>query len=193
MDNNNNNNQSKKGMDIDKDGDIEINKLGVSPSSDEHAPTKAANETAATPRAATMASEAGDGLVGCNGADDDGAGPGAVAGDQQHGGVDDDRADETRARESSAERVCLFTTTIGTLKIKTEVSRLRQLLTAKKIEFQEVDLSIDRSRREAMLEASGGNATLPQLHVDGKVRCRLARVRFHPSGARTYQKNRQRT
>ena len=186
-----NNNQSNKGMDTDKDGDIDVNNVGASPSSDENAPTKAANETAATPRAA-MATEAAG--VGCNGADDDGGGPGAVAGGpQQHGGVDDDEAHETRARESSAGRVCLFTTTIGTLKIKTEVSRLRQLLTAKKIEFEEVDLSIDRSRREAMIEASGGNATLPQLHVDGKVRCRLARVRFHPSGARTYQKNRQRT
>ena len=43
------------------------------------------------------------------------------------------------------------------------------MLTTKNISFEEVDLSLDKSRRGEMIEVSGGIQTLPQVHVNGKV------------------------
>ena len=63
----------------------------------------------------------------------------------------------------------LYSTSIGSLKIKTDSNRLKQALNALNIEFEEVDLSLDKSLRAEMIEVSGGEAKLPQLHAGGKV------------------------
>ena len=57
--------------------------------------------------------------------------------------------------------------------MKNDVYRVKQMLTTKSILFEEVDLSLDKSRRGEMIEASGGIQTLPQVHVGGKVRSEL--------------------
>jgi hypothetical protein len=92
-----------------------------------------------------------------------------------------------------------MTTTASTLKLKSEISRITQILQANGVEFEEarrsartqglpfaarpisarvltrrrcaaqVDLSLEPGRRDEMFEASK-TRVLPQLHCDGKVR-----------------------
>ena len=84
-----------------------------------------------------------------------------------------------------------MTTTASTLKLKSEISRISQILQANGVAFEEarplrarragarasrlparraqVDLSLEPARREEMFEASK-TRVLPQLHCDGKAR-----------------------
>lgn len=65
--------------------------------------------------------------------------------------------------------VTLYATSCpATLKLKTDINRIKQLLVVKQINHEEVDLSYEPQRREQMLADSGGLRLIPQLHVDGK-------------------------
>lgn len=46
-------------------------------------------------------------------------------------------------------------------------ARAKGLLTAKGVEFTEIDLWSDPGRRAEMIERADGRATVPQLFVDG--------------------------
>jgi glutaredoxin 3 len=50
---------------------------------------------------------------------------------------------------------------------RSEIQKLRTLLEAKKVAYEEKDCSTDTAAREAMVAASG-RKTLPQVHVGGK-------------------------
>jgi glutaredoxin 3 len=54
-----------------------------------------------------------------------------------------------------------------TLKGRTDITKIKHILDTKKIEYEEVDLSLLPHRRQAMLDASDGVITLPQLHING--------------------------
>jgi glutaredoxin-related protein len=74
-------------------------------------------------------------------------------------------------------RVTLFTTsTPTTLHTKSAIRRLSQLLNALRVPYEIVDLAEEPERRADMLVASGGDSTLPQLHVDGVLVGDAARV-----------------
>jgi len=55
-----------------------------------------------------------------------------------------------------------------TLKTRTDISTLKHILDAKKVTYEEVDLSEQPHRRQEMLDASDGNTTIPQLHINGR-------------------------
>ena len=63
--------------------------------------------------------------------------------------------------------VFYMTTTASTLKLKTEISRVTQILGANGVAYEEVDLSLQPGRREEMVGASGVRL-LPQLHCAGR-------------------------
>ena len=63
--------------------------------------------------------------------------------------------------------ILYMSSTPSTLKIRTEISRLQQILAANAIEFEEVDLSLNPERRDEMAAISNLK-TLPQLHANGK-------------------------
>eukprot|EP00892_Ulva_mutabilis_P009039 jgi/Ulvmu1/6507/UM003_0140.1 len=66
-------------------------------------------------------------------------------------------------------KVVVYTTsTPTTLLTKTSIRRLFQLLDILRIGYSVVDLAETPSRRWEMLEASNGDTTLPQLHVEGR-------------------------
>jgi glutaredoxin len=66
--------------------------------------------------------------------------------------------------------VLWFSSCATTLKGRTDVTKIKHILDAKKTEYEEVDLSDPRRRhrRLEMLGASEGEPTLPQLHVNGR-------------------------
>ena len=65
--------------------------------------------------------------------------------------------------------VVLYATSIATtLKVRSDISRLRQLLESLQVAHEEVDLTLTPERRTEMLAASDGVTALPQLHVNGK-------------------------
>lgn len=47
-------------------------------------------------------------------------------------------------------------------------SRAKALLERKGVEFQEIDLTMDRAGFDAMVERAGGARTVPQIFIDGK-------------------------
>jgi glutaredoxin 3 len=47
-------------------------------------------------------------------------------------------------------------------------ARVKGLLTAKKVAFEEIDLLETPGRRDEMLERSGGRQTVPQIFIDGE-------------------------
>lgn len=46
--------------------------------------------------------------------------------------------------------------------------RAKALLERKGVDFQEIDLTMDRAGFEAMVERAGGARTVPQIFIDGK-------------------------
>ncbi|KAL3161337.1 hypothetical protein ABBQ32_010235 [Trebouxia sp. C0010 RCD-2024] len=52
--------------------------------------------------------------------------------------------------------------------MKTDISRVKQLLQIKKVEYEEIDLAVEPRRRSEMLVASDGVSSLPQLHLNNK-------------------------
>lgn len=52
--------------------------------------------------------------------------------------------------------------------MKTDISRVKQLLHIKKVDYEEIDLAMEPSRRSEMLAASDGVSSLPQLHLNNK-------------------------
>jgi len=66
-------------------------------------------------------------------------------------------------------KVTLWTTScVGTLKGRTDINKLKHILDAKKVEYEEVDLAQYHYRRQEMLAGSDGIDTLPQLQVNGR-------------------------
>ena len=90
-------------------------------------------------------------------------------------------------------KVVLYSTSCAsTLKMKTDISRVKQLLQIKKVDYEEVckrphtklklrhclhvialmapqiDLATDPQRRSEMVSASNGVSSLPQLHLNNK-------------------------
>ena len=47
-------------------------------------------------------------------------------------------------------------------------TRALALLTQKGVAFEEFDAGMDMTRREEMIERSGGGSTYPQIFIDGK-------------------------
>ena len=47
-------------------------------------------------------------------------------------------------------------------------SRARALLDRKGVEYQEIDVTMDRAGFDAMIERAGGARTVPQIFIDGK-------------------------
>ncbi len=69
--------------------------------------------------------------------------------------------------------VVLYSTSAAyTAKIKKDIERIRRLLLIKGVHYEEVDLAEpgQEQHREQMLKGSDGVTSLPQLHVNGKVR-----------------------
>lgn len=66
-------------------------------------------------------------------------------------------------------KVVLYSTSCAsTLKMKTDISRVKQLLQIKKVDYEEIDLAVEPRRRSEMLLASDGVSSLPQLHLNNK-------------------------
>ncbi|CAL5228833.1 g12036 [Coccomyxa viridis] len=64
--------------------------------------------------------------------------------------------------------VLYMTSTPTTLKLKHDIRRVQELLAAKNIPHEEVDLAEEPSRRADMMLHSNGLRSLPQLHVNDK-------------------------
>lgn len=47
-------------------------------------------------------------------------------------------------------------------------SRAKALLERKGVDYQEIDLTMDRAGFDAMVERAGGARTVPQIFIDGK-------------------------
>ena len=47
-------------------------------------------------------------------------------------------------------------------------SRAKALLERKGVEYQEIDLTMDRAGFDAMVDRAGGARTVPQIFIDGK-------------------------
>ena len=47
-------------------------------------------------------------------------------------------------------------------------SRAKALLDRKGVEYQEIDLTMDRAGFNAMVDRAGGARTVPQIFIDGK-------------------------
>lgn len=47
-------------------------------------------------------------------------------------------------------------------------SRAKALLDSKGVDYQEIDLTMDRAGFDAMIERAGGARTVPQIFIDGK-------------------------
>ncbi|MGH6632620.1 glutaredoxin 3 [Sphingopyxis sp.] len=47
-------------------------------------------------------------------------------------------------------------------------SRAKSLLERKGVEYQEIDLTMDRAGFDAMVDRAGGARTVPQIFIDGK-------------------------
>jgi len=45
--------------------------------------------------------------------------------------------------------------------------RAKALLTRKGVDFREIDVSVNRKRRQEMTERAGGRHTVPQIFIDG--------------------------
>jgi len=65
--------------------------------------------------------------------------------------------------------VVLYSTSVATTaNIRGAITNVKHILETLGIAYEEVDLVLNPSRRDAMLAASGGVKSLPQLHVGGK-------------------------
>jgi len=65
-------------------------------------------------------------------------------------------------------KIVLFTTSCpSTHKVRSDIERILQLLHAKRIEYEEIDLNMYPERRREMLAFGDGVTQLPQLRVNG--------------------------
>lgn len=65
--------------------------------------------------------------------------------------------------------IVMYGTSIATtLKVRSDVQRMKQILDCMGVKYEEVDLSLNSERRATMLADSPGITQLPQLHVNGK-------------------------
>jgi glutaredoxin 3 len=46
--------------------------------------------------------------------------------------------------------------------------RAKALLDSKRVEYEEIDISMGGPRRAEMIERAGGGTTVPQIFIDGK-------------------------
>jgi glutaredoxin 3 len=47
-------------------------------------------------------------------------------------------------------------------------ARAKQLLQSKGVDYEEIEISMDRDRREEMIQRADGRTTVPQIFVDGR-------------------------
>lgn len=65
--------------------------------------------------------------------------------------------------------IVMYGTSIATtLKVRSDVLRMKQLLDCMGVDYEQVDLSLSPERRATMLADSAGQSQLPQVHVNGK-------------------------
>lgn len=70
-------------------------------------------------------------------------------------------------------KVILYTSSVSfAASTRNHTDNLKYILESKGVEYETVDLSQNRERAEEMVQVSGGERKLPQLHVDEKVRVR---------------------
>lgn len=74
------------------------------------------------------------------------------------------------AAEEETEEVVMYTSSIASLrKTAADTRRMRQILDAFQVQYQEVDLALQPRMRRRMLEISDDFDALPQLHCRGKI------------------------
>lgn len=65
--------------------------------------------------------------------------------------------------------VVLYSTSVPTLpKVRADIATIKRILEAKRVEYEEIDLSTQPGKRGDMLAGSDHNTRLPQLHVNGQ-------------------------
>ncbi|GAX85563.1 hypothetical protein CEUSTIGMA_g13797.t1 [Chlamydomonas eustigma] len=65
--------------------------------------------------------------------------------------------------------VVLYTTSVATSpNIRSATARIKLILDANGVKYDEVDLILQQERRDDMLKASNGVKILPQLHINGR-------------------------
>mmetsp|Transcript_1994 Transcript_1994/g.6685 ORF Transcript_1994/g.6685 Transcript_1994/m.6685 type:complete len:94 (-) Transcript_1994:1410-1691(-) len=66
-------------------------------------------------------------------------------------------------------KVILYTSSVSfAANTRNHTDNLKYILESKGVEYETVDLSQNRERAEEMVQVSGGERKLPQLHVDEK-------------------------
>jgi glutaredoxin 3 len=69
----------------------------------------------------------------------------------------------------SGTMIVMYGTSIATtIKVRSDVARMKQILDGMGVPYEEVDLSLTPERRATMLADSAGKTQLPQVHVNGK-------------------------
>ena len=64
-------------------------------------------------------------------------------------------------------KVILYTSSVSFgANTRSHTGSLKYILDSKGVQYEEVDLATNRDRAEEMVKVSGGERTLPQLHVD---------------------------
>lgn len=70
--------------------------------------------------------------------------------------------------ERPAVKILFFTTSCpSTLKVRGDIERITQILNAKRIQYEEIDLNMYPERRRELLLFKDGVTSLPQLRVNG--------------------------
>lgn len=65
--------------------------------------------------------------------------------------------------------VVLYSTSVPAFpKVRADIATIKRILDAKRVAYEEVDLSMYPERREAMLAGSDNQRIIPQLHVNGQ-------------------------
>jgi len=89
--------------------------------------------------------------------------------DEDSGAQNDAAAGAAPTLPEHTARVVLWTTLMPiTNKVRSDQDRIRQLLDAKRVQFVEIDISMDAAARERMVAISG-EKFIPQLHVHGQL------------------------
>jgi glutaredoxin len=84
-------------------------------------------------------------------------------------------------------KIILYTTSITAIpKVKADHDRIKRVLDGKRVDYEEIDLSMNPERRLEMLRNSNNNKTLPQLHVNYHVGCRAVSRALRRCGAREF-------
>ena len=47
-------------------------------------------------------------------------------------------------------------------------ARAKQLLQSKGVDYEEIEISMDRDKREEMIQRADGRTTVPQIFIDGR-------------------------